>query len=57
MVWGIAAAAAWILSLVLFYHVITVSVDKRIAKYQSDLVERHGEEVENMYRSKELSGN
>ena len=50
MVWGIAAAAAWILSLVLFYHVITVSVDKRIAKYQSDLVERHGEEVENMYR-------
>ena len=50
MVWGIAAAAAWILPLVLFYHVITVSVDKRIAKYQSDLVERHGEEVENMYR-------
>lgn len=50
MVWGIAAAAAWILSLVLFYHVITVSVDKRIAKYQSDLVERHCEEVENMYR-------
>lgn len=50
MVWGIVAAAAWILSLVLFYHVITVSVDKRIAKYQSDLVERHGEEVENMYR-------
>ena len=50
MVWGIAAEAAWILSLVLFYHVITVSVDKRIAKYQSDLVERHGEEVENMYR-------
>ncbi len=40
MVWGIAAAAAWILSLVLFYHVITVSVDKRIAKYQSDQIGR-----------------
>lgn len=52
MVWIIAAAvgAAWIISLFILYHFITASVDKRIARYQSDLVQRHSEEVENMYR-------
>ena len=51
MVWILAAAAgAWALSLVLLYHFATVSVDRRIARYQSELVERHSEEVENMYR-------
>ncbi len=52
MVWIIAAAAgaAWIISLVILYHFITAYEDNRIARYQSDLVQRHSEEAENMYR-------
>ncbi len=41
-----------ILFLLLFFmkHIIFYLVDKRIAGYQSDLIRKHCEEVENMYR-------
>lgn len=46
----VSAVAAWILSVLLVCRFLTAHVDKRIARYQSSLVERHSEEVENMYR-------
>lgn len=45
---GIMAAAAGLVFLARIY--ITHLVDKRITQYQNDLVEKHFEEVENMYR-------
>lgn len=43
---AVVAAGAFLLLRYIILHII----DKRIAAYQSDLVEKHCEEVENMYR-------
>lgn len=45
---GIAAAVVGLVFLARIY--MTSLVDKRILQYQNDLVEKHFEEVENMYR-------
>lgn len=47
---ALAAAALLGLSAVLVFHLIQVRVDREIARYQSDYVQKHSEEVENMYR-------
>ena len=36
--------------LLTLHYYITALVDRRISQYQSDLMEKHCEEVENMYR-------
>lgn len=46
----LAGAILVALALVFVYRYTTVTMDKRIAQYQSDLVQKHCEEVENMYR-------
>lgn len=46
----LAVAAAWGLSLFLLYRLLTGSLDRWIARYQGELVGKHCEEVENMYR-------
>lgn len=46
----LAAAAAWGLSIWGVFCYTAGSLDRRIARYQSDLVQKHSEEVENMYR-------
>lgn len=52
MIIGVILAAAAVMALLIYFisKFITVSVDKKIAQYQSDLVQKHCEEVENMYR-------
>lgn len=44
------AAAAWGASVFLCCRFLMAKLDKRLAGYQSDLVLKHSEEVENMYR-------
>ena len=45
-----AALAFTVAVLALAYKALQVMVDKRILHYQSDLLEKHCEEVQNMYR-------
>lgn len=45
----LAMAVAWGLSIGILYRRMADSRDKRIARYQSDLVRQHSEEVEHMY--------
>lgn len=51
-IWIICAAAIALAGLLTALGRITISklVDQRIARYQSDLIEKHCEEVSNMYR-------
>lgn len=51
-IWMIGLAAAVVIGLLIAAGRIYISqlVDKRIARYQSDLIEKHCEEVDNMYR-------
>lgn len=46
----LAGGALLAAALVLVPRYIGAAVDKRIARYQNDLVQKHCEEVENMYR-------
>lgn len=50
LIFLILAAVVTAGAFLLLRHIIFYIVDKRIAAYQSDLVEKHCEEVENMYR-------
>lgn len=45
-----AALAFTVAVLALVYKALQIMVDKRILHYQSDLLEKHCEEVQNMYR-------
>lgn len=52
--WIIAPAAAGLLACAAFFFVrrlITRTVDRRIENYQNDLMNRHYEEVQNIYRT------
>lgn len=52
MIIGIVAAAAaiWILSLFFLFRYAVGYAERRMAGYQNDLMQKHGEEVEHMYR-------
>lgn len=47
---GLAVLATCVVLFFLFRWIMFRVVDRRIASYQSDLIEKHCEEVENMYR-------
>lgn len=46
----LAAAVVLGLSAVFFFRLIRTLFDKRMIRYQNELVQKHSEEVENMYR-------
>ena len=51
MIWYVVGTAVFLAAAILLIrHYLIHLVDRRISQYQNDLLEKHCEEVENMYR-------